>query len=258
MKPFELSEDHGGALVRVTLTRPERYNAFDVPMVRDLAKALAGTLKPVVRAVLFQGQGPAFCAGGDLRAAVESGKAAERLGTLAREFHKLLLFLRDHPAVVITAVNGMAAGGGFALALAGDLRLGTANARYRLAYGRVGLTMDGGTSWRLPRVVGLANAQRLILEDAEVGADEALRIGLLHRLVPVEQIEPSVKEIVDRLKVQGRRAVGENKALLYAGVDDTLAGVLRREQRSMQRSAGTAEGREGIAAFCEKRPPKFV
>ncbi len=251
MSAIKVTDMLGGKLVRIALSRPDRLNAFDLPMLREFELAIRDAEAKRPRAIVIDGEGSAFSAGGDL------SLDPEMLGPLASKFHACIGLLASSPAAVVTLVRGAAAGGGFALAIAGDLRIGTPEARFRIGYGRVGLSVDGGISWRLPRLMGLAQAQRLLLEDPDVDAAEAVRLGLLHRVIEPRQVASTMEELVKRLEAQARGSVARNKSLLASSVEGTLAEALAREQRAMAESAAGVDGREGMAAFREKRPPRF-
>ncbi|MBI2898603.1 MAG: enoyl-CoA hydratase/isomerase family protein [Planctomycetes bacterium] len=245
-------------LARITLSRPDRLNAFDGPMLRELGRAVRQAAEARARLVVLDGAGGAFSAGGDLAATVGSGSISGHLGALARQFHAVLQSLADLDAVVMTVVGGAAVGGGFSLALAGDLRYATPDARFRLGYARAGLTVDGGISWKLPRLVGLAQAQRIFIEDPDIGAEEARALGLVHDIVAPADVPRRCEKTLENLRQQGRGAVARNRKLLLAGAAAAWSDALDAEAESMRRSAGTADGMEGIRAFVEKRPPKFA
>ena len=249
----------GGLLARVTLSRPEKYNAFDREMLRELGDLLRGvTESEKLRVLLITGEGKAFSAGADLQAAVKSDSVSNYLGGLVKSFNSVLQTLAESPALVVTLVNGPAAGGGYSLAMAGDLRLALPEAVFRVGYGRAGLPMDGGLSWRLPRLVGFAQAQRLVFEDPDVDADEAHAIGLVHRVVAASEVQKTVEELIERTKLQSRSSILRNRQLLLDSQGRTLAATFEAEAILMKTAAGTQDGREGITAFVEKRPPKFT
>ncbi len=258
MASIRLQAQMENQVARVTLARPERLNAFDREMLRELGGALRRVADArSVRLLVIEGEGKAFSAGADLQAAAKSDSVSNYLGGLARAFHSVLESLAACPALVVTNVNGAAAGGGFALALAGDLRLAAPEARLRVGYGRVGLTVDGGLSWRLPRLVGTSQAQRLLYEDPDLDADEAHALGLVHRVVPASDLQKTIEEILGRVKLQGRNSVVRARELLLAGQGRTLAESMEAEAVLLKASASTIDGREGIQAFLEKRAPRF-
>jgi 2-(1,2-epoxy-1,2-dihydrophenyl)acetyl-CoA isomerase len=252
MPAIRLADESGGRRVRITLARPERLNAFDFAMLRELEQALLDAAARRPRAIVIDGEGKAFSAGGDLSI------GADALPDLARQFHVCLRLIHAAPAPVVTLVGGVAAGGGFSLAAAGDMRLGTTQARFRIAYGRAGLSIDGGLSWRLPRLVGLAQAQRLLVEDPDLDAEEACRLGLLHRVVDPAAADAALDELTGQLELQARGSLARDKALLARALESTIEEALAREERAIAESASSPDGREGIAAFREKRPPKFA
>ena len=259
MGAIKIQVQMGGLLARVTLNRPEKYNAFDREMLRELGDLVRGvTESEKLRVLLITGEGKAFSSGADLQAAAKSDSLSNYVGTLARSFHSMLDSLVSSPALVVTLVNGPAAGGGYALALAGDIRLGLPTAVFRLGYGRAGLTMDGGLSWRLPRLVGFTHAQRLVFEDPDVEADEAQALGLIHHVVAPSEVDKTIAELVERAKLQSRSAILRNRQLLLESQGRALSATLEAESALIKTSAAMADGREGILAFLEKRPPKFI
>lgn len=258
MSAVKIQVGGGGLVAKVTLSRPERMNAFDREMLRELGDLVRGVGdSEKLRVLVLTGEGKAFCAGADLQAAKASDSTSNYLGGLAKAFHVVLETLAQAPALVVTLVNGPAVGGGFALALAGDVRLALPEARFRLGYGRVGLTLDGGLSWSLPRVVGMAQAQRLVFEDPDVDADEAQALGLVHRVVAPSEVTKAIEELVARLRLQSRSSIRRNRQLLLESAGRSLAASYEAEAVEMKASSGMQDGREGIQAFVEKRPPRF-
>ncbi len=249
----------GGTLAKVSLSRAEKYNAFDRDMLRELGDIVRGvTDSAKCRVVVITGEGKGFCAGADLQAAKASDSLTTYVGELVKSFHYVLTTLAQSPALVVTLVNGPAAGGGLSLALAGDLRWALPEAKFRAGYGRVGLTMDGGLSWRLPRIVGMAQAQRIIFEDPDIDADEAHALGLVHQVVPQSDLVKGFEALVERTKLQSRHLFAKNRQLLLDSQARTLAQTYEAEALAMKIAAGTPDGREGIEAFVAKRPPKFT
>lgn len=259
MGAINLKVGLGGMVARIGINRPDRMNAFDRETLRELGDLIRGVGESQkVRLVVIEGEGgKAFCTGGDLQAAAASDSISNYLGSLARAFHSVLEHLSQCPAVVLTNITGVAAGGGLALALAGDLRWATPEARFRVGYGRVGLSVDGGLSWRLPRVVGLAQAQRLFIEDPDLDAAQAQALGLVHRIVPTPEIGKAVQELLERLKVQSRSALVRTRELLLGSLGRPFVQSMEAEAVLLKTSAGTADGQEGVRAFVQKRPPQF-
>jgi 2-(1,2-epoxy-1,2-dihydrophenyl)acetyl-CoA isomerase len=259
MGSIKLQVGMGGALVKITINRPEKFNAFDEDTLREmggLVRGVAGSAR--CRVVLVTGEPPAFCSGADLQAATSSDSLSNYVGSLAKAFNNVLDTLASAPALIVTVVNGPAAGGGLALALAGDLRWALPEAKFRTGYGRVGLSIDGGLSWRLPRIVGMAQAQRILFEDPDIDADEAQALGLVHRVVALSDLQKSVEELAERMKLQSRSSIVRNRQLLLESQGRTLAQSYDAEAETIKVSAGTVDGREGVTAFVEKRAPKFT
>lgn len=249
----------GGLLAKISLSRPDKYNAFDREMLRELADIVRGvTDSAKCRVVVLTGEGKGFCAGADLQAAKSSDSLTTYVSELVKSFHYVLTTLAQSPALVVTLVNGAAAGGGLSLALAGDLRWALPEAKFRAGYGRVGLTMDGGLSWRLPRIVGMAQAQRIIYEDPDINADEAHALGMIHQVIPQSELVKAFEGLVENSKLQSRAVFAKNRQLLLDGQSRTLAQTYDAEALAMKISAGQTDGREGIEAFVTKRPPKFT
>jgi len=259
MSAIKIQVAMGGTLAKISLARPEKLNAFDKEMLRELADIVRGvTDSAKCRVVVITGDGKGFCAGADLQAAKASDGLTNYVGDLVKSFHHMLATLAQSPALVVTLVNGPAAGGGLALALAGDLRWALPEAKFRAGYGRVGLTMDGGLSWRLPRLVGMAQAQRMIFEDPDIDADEAHALGMVHQVVPPSDLVKYFEVLIERTKLQSRHLFAKNRQLLLESQARTLAQTYEAEALAMKIAAGTPDGREGIEAFVAKRPPKFT
>lgn len=260
MGAINLKVGMGGLVARIGINRPDRMNAFNREMLRELGDLVRGVGESEkVRLLVIEGEGgKAFCTGGDLHAAAASDSISNYLGSLAKAFHSVLGYLSECPAVVLTNVTGVAAGGGLALALAGDYRIASPESRFRVGYGRAGLSMDGGLSWRLPRLVGMAHAQRMLVEDPDVDAKEAHAMGLIHRVAQPAELGKVVQDLLERLKVQSRASFARNRELLLGSLGRTFAQSLEAEAILIKTSAGTVDGQEGIRAFVERRAPRFV
>jgi 2-(1,2-epoxy-1,2-dihydrophenyl)acetyl-CoA isomerase len=259
MSAIKLQVASGGTVAKITLSRPDKFNAFHREMMRELGDLIRGVGESEkVRVLVITGEGKAFCAGADLAAAKASDSLSNYLGSLAKGFHSVLETLLTCPAIVVTLINGPAVGGGLALALAGDLRWAYSEATFRLGYGRIGLTLDGGLSWRLPRLVGLSTAQSWVYEDTDYSADEAHALGLVHRILAPSEVVKAVETLVERAKLQSRASIWRNRQLLLEAGGRSLAQSFEAEALLLKTSAGTQDGHEGVAAFLEKRPPKFT
>lgn len=247
-----------GAVAILTLDRPEALNALTVP----LKLALAASLRRIaadrsVRVVILTGAGRAFCAGQDL-AERELPDAAPLDVELRERYNPIVAALRAMGQPVIAAVNGVAAGAGASLAFACDLRIAAADARFVLAFGRIGLVPDSGATWFLPRLVGGARAAELALLGDPVMADDALRIGLVHRVVPGEALMTETRAMADRLAASAPAALAMTKAALERSWSIGLETALDEEAGLQGMAGATADHAEGLAAFREKRPPRFT
>ena len=240
------------------LNRPAARNALNIALATALADCVSEAERdPGVRVLVVCGLADAFSVGGDLKEAHATGSIGEYLRTLTLPFHRAVHTLLTMPKPVVTVVDGVAAGGGFSLALAGDVRVGSRDAWYKLAYPAAGLPPDGGMTYLLPRIVGRARAQEIFFTDPRIASDDAARLGILHRVFPREALVAEVAALTQRLADAPARALGMTKLLLLKGLTADLALHLDDEREAISRGGALPEGREGIAAFVEKRPPRF-
>lgn len=250
----------GDGIGRLTLARPERLNALDKATGEELLDAVMRLRDDAsVRAVVLTGAGRAFSAGGDIREMARAdelpeGFFEELLATLNRS----ILALAETPKPVIAAVNGVAAGLGFNLALAADIRVAARNAEFTQAFLKIGLIPDGGGTFLLPRIVGWARATELILTARTVSSEEALRLGIVHEVVDDDEFPDTVEAWARRLADGPTAAIGRVKQLLTHSLTADLKSQLRFEREMQMASGATADFREGLAAFSEKRPPRFT
>ena len=243
---------------RLTLARPEQGNAIDLAMAEALAEVTAAwSVDPAVRCVLLRGEGRTFCVGGDLKAFSARPHLPTHLLEVTDPFHAAVSRLARMDAPVVAAVHGSAAGGGLSLALAADLVVAAASARFVVAYTAIGLTPDGSGSWSLPRLVGLRRALELTLTNRPLTAAEALAEGLITRVVPDEDLGAEAEALAASLAAGPTGALGGAKRLLRASLGHDLEAQLALEARSLAAAAGTDDAREGIAAFLEKRAARF-
>lgn len=252
--------DRAGPVAVLTLDRPARGNAIDVEMADAILQAaLSVESDEAVRAVVLTGAGKAFCVGGDVTA---FGEADERAPALVRRLtaalHMAVARLARMEKPLVTAINGAAAGAGFGLSLWGDAALAARSAKFTTAYGAIGLTPDAGASWLLPRLVGLRQAQRLALMNERITADQADTIGLVTRAVDDAALMDEALETAGRLARGPRRAFAATRDLLLQASASTLESHLEAEARFIARAAGSAEGREGVRAFVERREADFT
>ena len=251
-----------GAVAMVTLNRPQVLNAFTPQMNGELRAALRQLGgDPACRAIILTGSGRAFCAGQDLEARrriFEVGETPHLGESLRTHYNPLIRLMRSLDVPIVAAVNGVAAGAGMSLALACDLRVAAASARFIQSFVRVGLAQDSGSSYTLPRLVGAGRALELALTGEPVTAEEALRLGLVNRVVPDEQLATAAQEVAERLARGPRTALALTKRGLYQALSLGLERALEYEA-DLQEVAGRARDfHEGLAAFLEGRPARFT
>jgi 2-(1,2-epoxy-1,2-dihydrophenyl)acetyl-CoA isomerase len=251
--------DRDGAVVTLTLNRPDALNALDVPLKLALRDAVEEIRTDHgVRAVVLAGAGRAFCVGQDLREHVESLGGPQPLSTVAEHYNPLVLAIARLDRPVVAAVRGMAAGAGASLAFLADLRVGGPKTAFLMAFANVGLAADTGASWTLPRLVGRAKAIELLMLAEPVGSAEALRLGLLTRLVDDdEQVVLAAQELAARLASGPTVAYGQIKRELAAAESTTLAAALEVEAQAQDVCGETADHRNATAAFVAKQRPAF-
>jgi len=258
--PVLLDLEDGG-LARLRLNRPEASNGMDVTLLRALHEALIRCHRERgVRALLLTGEGPHFCAGGDVKTFASHG---ERLPDYLREATAWLQIsasaLMRLPAPVIAAVHGFAAGGGgFGLVCAADLVIAAESAKFLLGATRVGMAPDGGGSVTLAKIVGLRKAMEIALTNPTIGAAEALELGLVNRVVPDDRLLDEALALGRTLAAAPTAALAATKRLLWDGIGSTVEARLPEEARTVSELSGTADAREGLAAVIERRQPKFV
>lgn len=242
----------------LSLARPDAANTMNLEFGREfLAAAFAIEAAPSVRAVVLTGLGKNFCFGGDLKGMVASGTDVRAyLSELTTNLHAGMALLARLDAPVIAAVNGTAAGAGLGLVLAADLAIAARSAKFAPAYTGVGLTPDAGCTFLLPRAVGYKRAMELLLTNRVLDAEHALDWGLVNQVVEDERLQETAAALAARLAAGPVGAFGAVKRLL-AEAEPGFDAQLARESRSIAARGMTAEGREGIAAFLEKRAPRF-
>ena len=247
-----------GPVATLTLDRPDSLNALTVPVkvaLREALESLAADRS--VRAVILTGAGRAFCAGQDL-AEREQPDAAPLEVEVRERYNPIIRALRSMGQPVIAAVNGVAAGAGASLAFACDIRLAAEDARFVLAFGRIGLVPDSGATWFLPRLVGPAKAAELALIGDPVDAAEALRLGLVSRVVPGDRLMAEARALADRLAAGAPLALSLTKGALQRSLTIDLDEALEGEAKLQGIAGASADHAEGLAAFREKRPPRFT
>lgn len=252
---FSLSD----RVATITLNRPDNANGINPQMGKDLAAVAAYCDdQKELKVALLCAKGKMFCAGGDLKTFAEFGdEAALRIKTLADDLHRAVSIFSRMSPVFIVAVNGVAAGAGFSLAMAGDLVIACESAKFTMAYTAAGLSPDGGASYLLPRLIGLRATQELMLTNRRLSAVEAKELGLVTRVVSDDALPEEVDGLVKHMANTSATANGTVKQLLLSSFDNSLETQMELEARSIANSVRSQDGQEGIRAFIEKRKPNF-
>jgi 2-(1,2-epoxy-1,2-dihydrophenyl)acetyl-CoA isomerase len=256
--------DLDGEIGTLTLNRPDRLNAMSPEMIGELVLAaswLADSAR--LRALLVTGEGRAFSAGGDVtwfkRGVDDEGHdlpADVRRG--AEVLHQAIVDFRRIPYPVVAAVNGVAAGAGFSLALMCDTRIASDEATFVCAYGRIGASPDGGMTYFLPRIIGPGRAVELLLNDPMLSAQQALESGLVAEVVPADRLAARAREKAEKLAAKAPHYVRMCKRLVAESLDHSLAEHLQLERHGIADSMATDDLREGVTAFLEQREPTFT
>jgi len=242
----------------ITLNRPDAYNALNMPLARDLFHAtLEADEDPDVRCIVITGAGRAFCAGGDVKDFADN---PERIGILIKELttylHGTVSRLARAQKPVIMAVNGVAAGGGMSFALAGDLVVAAASAKFTMAYSKIAASPDGSSSYFLPRMIGLRRALELHYTNRVLSAAEALEWGLVNEIVDDADLLERALEVAGQLANGATGAFGQTKRLVAHSLG-SLESHMTLESETIAAQAASVDGIEGIGAFLEKRKPDF-
>ena len=245
-----------GGIATLQFNRPAAMNALDVAT----AQALLGAVQAIaadssVRAVLLKGAGRAFVAGGDL--ATLRADPAQGAKDLLTPLNQALLMLQGLNAPVIAQVHGAAAGAGLSLMLMCDFVLAAEGTKFNLAYIKLGTSCDVGASWALPRLVGLRQALEIALLGETFSTDDALRLGLVNRVLPAAELDAAAQAFAERIAAGPTVAYGHMRRLMRASLDRDLPAQLAAEAASFDACAQTTDIREGIEAFFAKRPPSF-
>jgi len=252
-----VTRDDDGGIATVTLQRPGLSHALRtelLAMVREIAADES------VRAVLLTGTGRAFCVGQDLAEHIESlrGNAATSLNVVVDEYNPLVLALAGLRVPVVVGINGACAGAGLGLALAGDLRVAAAGAKFTTAFAGVGLSSDSALAARLVHSVGSSRAAQLLLTPDPFTAETAEQWGLVHQVVPAEQVLPEARALAQRLAGGPTAAFRAMKTVLASAATDSLEDTLALEARLQTELGATADHREAVEAFLAKRAPEFT
>lgn len=254
-RPYVLTETDGDVW-QITLDRPETGNALTPAMAAELGAAFAA-LPGTARAVLLLAHGPRFCVGGDVRSFAGADDPGSFVGQLAHDWHAVIRAMLTCPVPVVAGVQGAVAGAGIGLLGACDLVVCARTTRIRPAYGALGFSPDGGTSWALTRALGAPRALDLMLTDGSLTAAEAHLSGLVARLVEDEDLRATAVALAHEVAAGPVRAMVRTRSLVRRAAIRTLDEQLDDEAQLITESAADPEGREGVRAFVEKRPPDF-
>ena len=252
--------DVNNNVARITMNRPEAANALNAEMAKDLMHAaLRCSEDPEIRAVILTGSGRLFSGGGDLKSFAAQGENMPyHLKEVTTYLHAAVSRFTRMDAPLIAAVNGTAGGAGMSLCCFCDLVLAAESAKFTMAYTRVGLTPDGSSTYFLPRIVGLKRALELTLTNRMLTAQEAMEWGIVTKVVPDANLQAEADALAAQLATAATGALGFAKRLLHSGWNETLETQMELESQAIAVRAHTTDGREGIAAFLEKRAAKFA
>jgi 2-(1,2-epoxy-1,2-dihydrophenyl)acetyl-CoA isomerase len=250
--------EQSGPIARITLNRPDAANGMNDTMTRELADAAALCDNPATKVVVLTGSGRFFCAGGDLKSFATAPSRGRHIKDVADSLHRAISTFARMDAVLITAVNGIAAGAGFSTAVTGDLILAAESASFTMAYTKVGLSPDGSSSYFLPRLIGIARTKELMMTNRTLSADEASHWGLVTEVVADDQLAARADQLADQMASTAGGSNGAVKALMMSTFSSGLEEQMEFESRLIAGRAESADGREGVDAFMAKRKPEFA
>ncbi|UCD84579.1 MAG: enoyl-CoA hydratase [Deltaproteobacteria bacterium] len=251
-----LAKEEG--IAKITLNRPDRLNAISIQMAEELVDVIEDCGRDDdVRAVVINGAGRAFCSGADLKSDTSTGSPQERIGKMTEILHRLVLEIRNLKKPVIASIRGHASGAGYSLVMACDLAIASENAKFNLAFVKIGLVPDLGATYFLPRLAGAKKSSEYFFTGDIIDVKEAEKIYVVNKVVPDEDLEKETQELAARLAKGPTLAIGRTKELINEGFVNTLKSQLDDERQFQILSAGTEDYTEGVEAFLEKREPKF-
>jgi 2-(1,2-epoxy-1,2-dihydrophenyl)acetyl-CoA isomerase len=249
-----------GGVATISLNRPEKLNAFITQMHEEIRDALNDAADDDnMRCIVLKGEGRGFSAGADLTEIVETDSGDPDLGKYLREtYSRLVTRMAELEKPIVASLRGPVYGAGLGISLASDLRVAAEDARFSVAFVKIGLMPDAGVTFFLPRVIGLGRAMEMSMLGEGMEAEEAYRSGLVNKVVPSEKLEEETSALASRLAALPTRALGRIKQTLYASFESDLATALQREAEGQTFCGYTRDHKEGVAAFLEKREPNFT
>lgn len=246
-----------GDVAIVTLNAPQVLNAFTPDMALEIAEAMNGAVEAGARALLVTGAGRGFCAGANLGGAGVGEGKADVLGMMETYYKPLARAFADAPVPVITAVNGVAAGAGASLALAGDIIIAAKSANFVFTFANIGLTPDVGGTWLVARAAGRVRALEMALLGGKMSAEKAERCNLVTEVVDDEALMDRAREVAAKLAAMPTRTLALIKQQVRAALEQSFEATLQVEAESQQAATQTEDFREGVRAFAERRAPNF-
>ncbi len=256
-----LTAENADGVCTITMNRPEVFNALNDRMTFELQDALKSAERDdAVRAVILTGAGKAFCSGqdlGDLKEKYVPGHVPHLGDDLRKRYNPIARGLREMEKPAIAAVNGVAAGAGLSFALACDIRIAAETASFIEVFINVGLIPDSASTFTLPRLVGMSKAMELCFTGDKVTAQEALRIGLVNRVVPPGELLEEARKLAGKLAALPARGIALTKRLINQSFENDLAAQLEAEAFAQETAGLTQDHLEGVVAFIEKRKPSF-
>ena len=250
--------EQAGAIARITLNRPDAANGMNDTMTRELADAARRCDTEATKVVVLTGSGRFFCAGGDLKSFASAPSRGRFIKGVADDLHRAISTFAHMDAVLITAVNGVAAGAGFSIAVTGDLVLAAESASFTMAYTSAGLSPDGSASYYLPRLIGIRKTQELMLTNRTLSAEDASEWGLVTEVVADAELADRANQLADQMAATSRQSNGAVKTLLLGTFKNGIEEQMELEGQLIAAAADSGDGREGVDAFMEKRKAEFA
>ncbi|HEX5035551.1 MAG TPA: enoyl-CoA hydratase/isomerase family protein [bacterium] len=259
MKSFRHIElEHRGEVLWIYFNRPQVKNAFNLEKAREFLQAVRFGMKAKsVAVIVLAGKGDTFSAGGDIKLMKETKAPKKFFLEISRLIHRAVVEIRRGPKPVLAAISGYVGGVAFGFVLATDFRVATEDSHFNAATIRLGLVANGGATYHLPRIVGFARASEILFLGEILNAREALKSGLVNRLVPPGRLLEETQTLAERLAAGPRKALARLKKTLNESLDSDLVSQLQRERQAIAWSSTQPDFQEGIRAFLEKRKPVF-